>query len=296
MEFLQPATWEEALAMKAAHPKAVPIAGGTDVMVEINLDHRRPETVMDLTPIRELTEWGTDDGVLRIGAGVSYTRLIDELGDRLPGLAIASRTVGSPQIRNRGTVGGNLGTASPAGDAHPPLLAADAEVELASTSGTRRVPVREFFTGPKRHTMRQDELIAAFLVEPAPGPQQFSKVGTRNAMVIAVCSFALALDPARRRVGTGIGSAGPTPLRAVDAEAFIAGELDWDGRRPPSDATLSRFGELVAAAAKPIDDVRGTAAYRRHALAVMSRRCLAWAWATPPHLWGGGARSAPEGL
>ena len=278
MEFLQPVTWEEALAMKAADPEAVPIAGGTDLMVEINLDHRRPETVIDLTPIRELTEWGMDDGRLRIGAGVSYTRLIEELGDRLPGLAIASRTVGSPQIRNRGTVGGNLGTASPAGDAHPPLLAADAEVELVSTAGSRRVPVRDFFMGPKRNAMRKDELIAAFVVEPAQGPQQFSKVGTRNAMVIAVCSFALALDPARRRIGTGIGSAGPTPLRAVEAESFIQGELDWEGRRPPSEATLNRFGELVAAASKPIDDVRGTAAYRRHALAVMARRCLAWAW------------------
>src|SRR5437016_3424897 len=213
--------------MKAAKPEAVPIAGGTDVMVEINLDHRRPATIIDLTQIKELTEWGMDDGRLRIGAGVTYARIIDELGDRLPGLSMASRTVGSPQIRNRGTVGGNLGTASPAGDAHPPLLAADAEVELASVAGSRRGPVREFFTGPKRHTMRQDELIAAFLVEPAPGPQPFPKVGTRNAMVIAVCSFALALDPARRRVGTGIGSAGPTPLRAGEAGAVIAGDLDW---------------------------------------------------------------------
>jgi CO/xanthine dehydrogenase FAD-binding subunit len=278
MELLQPSTWEEALEMKAAHPETVPIAGGTDVMVEINLDHRRPETVMDVTRIRELTEWGMDGGLLRVGAGVTYTRLIDELGDRLPGLAIASRTVGSPQIRNRGTVGGNLGTASPAGDAHPPLLASDAQVELQSKAGTRRVPLREFFTGPKRNAMRPDELIAAFLVEPAPGPQQFSKVGTRNAMVIAVCSFALELDPPRRRVGTGIGSAGPTPLRAVEAEEFISGELDWDNHARPSDATLRRFGELVAAAAKPIDDVRGTAAYRRHALAVMARRSLEWTW------------------
>jgi len=263
--------------MKAAHPEATPIAGGTDVMVEINLDHGRPAAIMDLTRIAELTEWGTEDGLFRIGAGVSYTRLIDELGDRLPGLAMASRTVGSPQIRNRGTVGGNLGTSSPAGDALPPLLASDAIVELASASGTRRVPVREFFTGPKRNAMRKDELIAAFLVEPAAGPQQFSKVGTRNAMVIAVCSFALALDGGRRRVGTGIGSAGPTPLRAAEAEEFIQAELDWDGRRQLSAAAMDRFGELVAAAARPIDDIRGTAAYRRHALAVLARRCLAWA-------------------
>jgi CO/xanthine dehydrogenase FAD-binding subunit len=283
MEFFQPGSWSEALAVKAAHPEATPIAGGTDVMVEINLDHGRPASIIDLTRIRELTEWGMDDGVLRIGAGVTYTRLIDELGDRLPGLAMASRTVGSPQIRNRGTVGGNLGTASPAGDAHPPLLAADAQVELASTRGSRRVPIREFFTGPKKNAMRKDELIAAFLVEPAPGAQQFSKVGTRNAMVIAVCSFALALDPARRRVGTGIGSAGPTPLRATEAEQFMEGVLDeaslWDRWTPVSEAALTRFGELVAIAARPIDDVRGTAAYRRHALSVLARRCFAWAWA-----------------
>ena len=264
--------------MKAANPEATPIAGGTDVMVEINLDHRRPTSILDLTRIRELGEWGPVDGMLRIGAGVTYTRLIDELADRLPGLAMASRTVGSPQIRNRGTVGGNLGTASPAGDALPPLLASDAWVELASKAGTRHVSVREFFTGPKRNAMRKDELIAAFLVQPAPGPQQFSKVGTRNAMVIAVCSFALSIDPGHRRVGTGIGSAGPTPLRAVAAENFIQAELDWEGRRSVSGATMNRFGKLVAEAAKPIDDVRGTAAYRRHALAVLARRCLSWAW------------------
>ena len=279
MLFLQPASLREALEMKAAHPETVPIAGGTDVMVEINLDHRRPNAVMDLTRVEDLTRWADEDGLVRVGAGVTYTRLIDELGDRLPGLAMASRTVGSPQIRNRGTVGGNLGTASPAGDAHPPLLAAEALVELASTAGTRRLPAREFFTGPKRNAARPDELITAFLIAPAAGPQQFSKVGTRNAMVIAVCSFALALDRDRKRVGTGIGSAGPTPLVATEAEEFISGELDWEGRRAPTDATVHRFGELVASAAKPIDDVRGTAAYRRHALAVLARRCLNWAWA-----------------
>ena len=272
MDFLQPSTWAEALAMKAARPDATPIWGGTDVMVEINLDHNRPAAILDLTRIRELTEWSRDGDAIRVGAGVSYTRIIDELGERLPGLAMASRTVGSPQIRNRGTVGGNLGTASPAGDAHPPLLAADAIVELASTSGSRRVPVRDFFTGPKKNAMRPDELIAAFLINPARGPQQFSKVGTRNAMVIAVCSFALSIDRERGVVGTGIGSAGPTPLRAEAAEQLIQGDLN--GR--VSDATVQRFGELVAAAAKPIDDVRGTAAYRRHALNVMAQRSLRW--------------------
>jgi CO/xanthine dehydrogenase FAD-binding subunit len=282
MEFFQPSTWSEALEMKSAHPEAMPIAGGTDVMVEINLDHHRPAAIIDLTRIRELNEWAADGDLLRIGAGVTYARIIGELGDRLPGLAMASRTVGSPQIRNRGTVGGNLGSASPAGDAHPVLLATDAVVELASTAGTRRLPARDFFTGPKRNALRKDELIAAFLVAPAGGPQQFSKVGTRNAMVIAVCSFALALHPERRHVGTGIGSAAPTPVIADEAERFLEGVLDegglWANPAPVDANVLARFGELVAAAAKPIDDVRGTAAYRRHALAVMARRSFGWAW------------------
>jgi CO/xanthine dehydrogenase FAD-binding subunit len=278
MEFLQPATWQEALAARAAHPEAVPIAGGTDVMVELNFGHRQPAALLDLTRVGELAQWGSDGDRLRLGAGVSYRRVIDELAGRLPGLAMASRTVGSPQIRNRGTVGGNLGSASPAGDAHPPLVAVDAQVELASVRRTRLVPVREFFTGPKRSVLAPDELIAAVLVPPAAGPQQFTKVGTRNAMVIAVCSFALAIDPDRRRVGTGIGSAGPTPIRAVPAEEFLAGELPWDSGAPVPEPTAVRFGELVAAAASPIDDVRGTAGYRRHALAVLARRALGWAW------------------
>jgi CO/xanthine dehydrogenase FAD-binding subunit len=282
VDFLQPTTWTEALAMKAAHPEALPIAGGTDVMVEINFDRHRPPAFIDLTRIAELTDWGEEGDLLRIGAGVTYTRLINELGDPLPGLAMASRTVGSPQIRNRGTVGGNLGSASPAGDAHPPLLASGAIVELASAAGTRRLPANEFYVGPKRSAMRKDELIAAFLVEPRKGPQQFSKVGTRNAMVIAVCSFALAIDGERRRIGTGIGSAAPTPVTADDAERFLAGVLEeeglWDKPAPVSESALKRFGELVAAAARPIDDVRGTAAYRRQALAVMARRSFVWAW------------------
>jgi CO/xanthine dehydrogenase FAD-binding subunit len=282
VEILQPDTWAEALAMKRAHPEAKPIAGGTDVMVELNFDRVRPAAILDLTRVPELGQWAPEDGRLRIGAGVTYTRLIGELGDRLPGLAIASRTVGSPQIRNRGTVGGNLGTSSPAGDALPPLFACDADVELASTAGTRRLPVREFVTGPKRNAMAPDELIAAFVLPAAGGPQQFAKIGTRNAMVIAVCSLGLALWPQERRVTACIGSAGPTPIRAGDAEAFIAGVLDerrlWESRAPLPAAVLTRFGQLVEGAARPINDVRGTAAYRHHALGVLGRRTLAWAW------------------
>jgi CO/xanthine dehydrogenase FAD-binding subunit len=285
IDILQPRTLAEALELRAAHPDAVALAGGTDLMVELNFDRARPRAVLDLTRVPELTDWAPEDGRLRVGAGVTYTRIVDELGDRLPGLAIASRTVGSPQIRNRGTVGGNLATASPAGDGLPPLYTSGAEVELASRTGTRRMPVAEFVTGPKRTALAADELITAFVLPPAAGGQQFAKVGTRNAMVIAVCSVSVALWPEERRVATCIGSAGPTPLPAADADAFIAGVLDehdlWASRAPLPDVALRRYGELVGGAARPIDDVRGTAAYRRHAVGVMARRALGWAWSEP---------------
>jgi CO/xanthine dehydrogenase FAD-binding subunit len=267
IEFLQPSSWREALEAKAAHPDAVAIAGGTDVMVDLNF---------------ELEGFEREDGGLRLGARITYTQVIEWLGELAPGLAIASRTVGSPQIRNRGTVGGNLGSASPAGDAHPPLLAAKAEVEVASVRGSRRLPVAEFFLGPKRSALAPDELVAAVRLPAAGGPQQFAKIGPRNAMVIAVCSLALELDPVRRRVGTGIGSAGPTPLVAGEAERFLEGVLDaeglWESRGPLGEPAVGRFAELVAAAARPIDDVRGSAAYRRHALGVLAGRALGWAW------------------
>jgi CO/xanthine dehydrogenase FAD-binding subunit len=283
MDFLQPTSWTDALAVRAERLDAVPIAGGTDVMVDLNFDRRRPGALLDLGRVPELREWTTEDGWIRLGAGVPYARIIDDLRAALPGLAMASRTVGSPQIRIRGTVGGNLGSASPAGDAHPPLLAADAVVEVGSAArGTRRIPVADFYTGVKRNALEEDELIAAVLVPPASGPQQFCKVGTRNAMVIAVSAFACALHPDRKAVGTGIGSAAPTPRRAPEAEAFLAGELEsagmWESRGELPESLARAFGERVAAAASPIDDVRGSAAYRRHSLSVMARRAATWAW------------------
>ncbi len=283
MDFLSPPTWSDALAARAEHPGAVPIAGGTDLMVELNFDRHRPEGLLDLTRVAPLREWSrTDDGGVRLGAGVTFARVMTELAGLAPGLAMASRTVGSPQIRVRGTVGGNLGSASPAGDAHPVLLAVDAVIEVESVRGTRLVPVAEFFTGVKKSSLAPDELIAAVLLPPLAGPQQFAKIGTRNAMVIAVTSFGLALHPQRQAVGAAIGSAAPTPRHAPAAEEFLAGALAedglWQSRAEIPDATATRFGDLVAADASPIDDVRGTAAYRRHALSVLARRTLGWAW------------------
>ncbi|HET9168610.1 MAG TPA: FAD binding domain-containing protein, partial [Actinospica sp.] len=239
MDFLHPGSWDEALALKAERPEAVPIAGGTDIMVEINFDVHRPAALMDLNGIPELYTWSREaDGRIRLGANVPYARIIAELRDVLPGLAMASRTVGSPQIRNRGGVGGNLGAASPAGDTHPVLVATDAVIEVASVRGTRRIAATDFYQGVKRNALAEDELISAILLEPAAGPQQFSKIGTRNAMVIAVCSFAVAFDSAAHRVGTGIGSSAPTPRRAREAEALLAEQLPWESARELPDALV----------------------------------------------------------
>jgi CO/xanthine dehydrogenase FAD-binding subunit len=285
MEFLRPADWAQALAAKAECPAALPVSGGTDVMVELNFDARRPDALLDLNRVAELAEWSVEDGTVLLGAAVPYSRIIDELSGPLPGLALAARSIGSPQIRNRGGVGGNLGTASPAGDAHPALLAAgrDVLVEAASRArGTRLIPIDDFYTGVKRNALAPDELIRRVRIPVADGPQQFSKIGPRNAMVIAVAAVAVALHPDSRTVGAGIGSAAPVPRRATAAEEYLGGVLEerglWQSRDPLGADVVRRFGELVRAAADPIDDVRGTADYRRHTLAVMARRTLSWCW------------------
>ncbi|HWQ23033.1 MAG TPA: FAD binding domain-containing protein [Gaiellaceae bacterium] len=258
MDVLTPRSLREALLLKAEHPDALPIQGGTDVMVALNFDRVRPELLLSLSEIAELRGWSRDGRTLRLGAGLTYAEAMGEpLAQELPALAEASRTVGSPQIRNRGTVGGNLGTASPAGDALPPLLVEGAEVELASVRGTRRLPLADFLLGPKQNALAPDELIAAVLVRPSGQPQTFMKVGPRNAMVIAVCSLALVADRERGELRAAFGSAAPV-VRLVVAPL----------------AEADTFPEQVAAAASPIDDVRGSAAYRRHALRVLARRAL----------------------
>ena len=263
MDVLTPRSLDEALRMKTEAPGAVPIQGGTDVMVELNFHRGRPETLMNLNEVAELRGWSRDNGTVRLGAGLTYTEAMKPpLAGLLPALAEASRTVGSPQIRNRGTIGGNLGTASPAGDALPPLLVEDAEIEVASVDGDRRVPLADFLVGPKQNALASNELIVAIHVAPSGRPQTFMKIGPRNAMVIAVCSLAVLADRERGELRAAFGSAGPVP-------ALVTAPLD----------ERDAFPELVANAASPIDDVRGRAAYRRHALRVLAarglERCLA---------------------
>ena len=257
MDVLTPRTLVEALELKAEHPDAVPIQGGTDIMVALNFDRARPDLLLNLNEVPELRGWTRENGSVRLGAGLTYTEAVAELGDVLPALAEASRTVGSPQIRNRGTVGGNLGTASPAGDALPPLLIEGAVVEVASVRGARRLPLEDFLVGVKRNALGPDELIVAAHVTPSRQPQTFMKVGPRNAMVIAVCSLAVVVDRERGELRAAFGSAAPV-ARLV--------------RAPLSD--LDGFPDAVAEAASPIDDVRGTSAYRRHALRTLAGRAL----------------------
>jgi CO/xanthine dehydrogenase FAD-binding subunit len=255
VDVLTPRTLDEALRLKAETPAAVPIQGGTDLMVELNFDRARPEVLLNLNEVRELRGWSRTEDRLWLGSGLTYAEAMQgPPAEELPALAEAARTVGGPQIRNRGTIGGNLGTASPAGDALPPLLVCGAEVHVASVHGERMLPLEQFLVGVKRNALAEDELILGVSVSAAAGRQTFMKVGPRNAMVIAVVSLALRADG---ELTAAYGSAGP-----------VAGVV-----RAPLDEAAS-FPDRVAAAATPIDDVRGTAAYRRHALRVLTKRAL----------------------
>jgi CO/xanthine dehydrogenase FAD-binding subunit len=277
-----PRTLDEAIERRAADSESVPIAGGTDLMVEINFDKIRPRTLIDVSRLLELREVRAQDGDLFLGAGLTYSRILRELPHQRA-LAQASRGVGSPQIRNAGTIGGNLGTASPAGEALPVLAAHDAEIGLISVGGRERwVPWNAFLVGVKRTTLEPDELILGARFRTLVGPQSYSKVGTRNAMVISIAMLCFAMDAPSRTVRVALGAVAPTAIRATKAEAYLADELDragaWDDLAAPlPDAVADEFAEVVAGAATPIDDVRGSAAYRRHALRVLARRALVWA-------------------
>ncbi|HSM67950.1 MAG TPA: xanthine dehydrogenase family protein subunit M [Ilumatobacteraceae bacterium] len=273
-----PDSVDAAVAALAEDPTATVLAGGTDLMVEINDGHRRPErTVVVVNRIPELRSWVRDAGgrTVTIGAGVSWTELATgPLAEPFPALAQASRTVGSPQIRNVGTLGGNLATCSPAGDGLPVLAALDAVVELASVRGRRRVAVGEFMLGVKRTALEPGEMIVSMTVPVVDGWQGYAKVGVRNAMVIAVASACVVLDRRRASVAVALGSVGPTILRCPEAEQFMASRIDWSSL-VASPGDLDRFAELVSAASRPITDHRSSAEYRRHAVGVLARRLVA---------------------
>ena len=273
MTVARPTTFEDALGALENLPDAQLLAGGTDFMVEVNFGHRRPRDVVTLRRVDELRGWTTADGKFSLGSGLTYRTMEDELTSELPALAAAARTVGSPPIRNAGTLGGNVATASPAGDTLPVLIALDAEIDLVGPQGERSVPISEFITGVKQTDRQSGEIVRSVRVPRVDGPQEFCKVGTRNAMVISIACLALVLDVGARRVRCGLGSVSPIPLRATEAENFASEALDWSSLQA-SDDILRRFGELAAEACSPISDHRGTAEYRSHTVSVMARRAL----------------------
>lgn len=265
----------EACDVLAENPATTVLAGGTDLMVQVNRGAKSLESVLDLSRILELKKWSIEGSEIVLGAGISYTDLTNpQLAKLVPALAQAARTVGSPQIRNAGTLGGNLATASPAGDTIPALVAMDAFLKLKSSTETREVSMTEFVTGVKTNVLKPGEIIESVRIPVFEGPQEFLKVGTRNAMVISVVSLALVKDHLGRKLRVGVGSVSPVPFRAAAAEEFISHEFDWETNSGPSEKVISKFSELVADSTEPIDDHRGTANYRKHAVKVLAKRAL----------------------
>ncbi len=262
-----PSTLNEALEILAAQPHLRVVNGGTDVMVGVNAGTTSVDGWLNLRRVDELSGISQIERGLRIGGGVTFAEIEQALASRVPALAMAARTVGSRQIRGVGTIGGNLATASPAGDSLPPLLVCDAEVDLVSLRGTRSMPLVDFLVGPKRTLLASDELVAAVVLTDWAGPQHFAKVGTRNAMVISISSLAARLDVERQHARVAAGSVGPTALRIDEASDDLL-------RRDGGDD----FARIVARSVSPIDDHRATADYRRTSVHVLARRVHQQLW------------------
>jgi xanthine dehydrogenase small subunit len=260
LELLQPRTLREALRMLRTDGPVTPLAGATDLYVAVNfgtLESTRFLNLWNLDPLRRIA---LRDGMLRIGALATYTALIRSrlVRQRLPILASAAREVGGMQIQNRGTLGGNVANASPAGDTLPVLAVADAVVVLQSVDGERRVPFGEFYTGYRASVRRPDELIVGLEIPPVEGRQWFRKVGTRAAQAISKVVMAAIRGP-RPRIA--LGSVSPTVVRLPRVEQALAGGASMDEAVRMLDQDIS-----------PIDDLRSTAAYRRDVAANLLRR------------------------
>lgn len=279
MTVLVPTSLDQLTAALAADPSATVLAGGTDLMVEVNLHGRRPSSVVSLARVDELRAWSTNESAegstITIGAALPYADMEHgEIARLVPALAQAARTVGSPQIRAAGTLGGNLGTCSPAGDGLPVLAALGATIHLVAHDGRRSVPFTDFMVGVKRNALRPGEVVHSVTLPIVDGWQGYAKVGTRNAMVIATASACLVRDRRAGRVAVALGAVGPTIIRCVEAETWLADTIDLTATTSPDSSVVEEFGHRVAAAARPIDDHRSTAAYRRHAVGVLARRLL----------------------
>ncbi|OUV00084.1 MAG: hypothetical protein CBC37_05870 [Acidimicrobiaceae bacterium TMED77] len=274
MEFLIATTSEEVCTLLAEDPARKILAGGTDFMVEVNFRHRDPTAVIAIDRVPELRQWRHDGDSVLIGSCVTYREIErGPLSTLVPALAQSARTIGSPQIRNAGTIGGNLGTASPAGDMIPVLLALNATVTIRSISGSRTVSIDNLITGVKKTSLAENEFIESVKVPILRGSQEFLKVGPRNAMVISIASLAMVTDMDRKTIAVALGSVTAAPCRATEAEKYIENFVDWE-TMTVDPAAISTFRELVSNASSPITDHRSSANYRRHTVSVLGERAL----------------------
>ncbi|MFH1131514.1 MAG: xanthine dehydrogenase family protein subunit M [Pseudomonadota bacterium] len=273
-EFFVPADLQNALEVLGRNESVKILAGGTDLWPKWTSEGNKPQRVLSLHSIKELRAIDEEEGELRIGATCTHADLIrsDLVQKACPGLVQAASEVGAIQIQNRGTIGGNLSNASPAADLPPPLVAAGAKVELASTKGTRIVPLNLFFTGYRTLDLRSDELLTAVLVPflPQGAKEFFRKVGTRKAQaiskVVGSCRLQTNPDGTIASVGIAFGSVGPTVIRMYDLEKWLTG-------RAAGPETASEAAELAEKRVQPIDDLRSSAEYRRH---VVGRLVYSW--------------------
>jgi CO/xanthine dehydrogenase FAD-binding subunit len=274
---LIPRNVDELVEVFQNHPSAKLLAGGTDFMVEVNLHGRKPETMISLRHVKELSEWSvrTSQARITIGAGVPYAEMeVGEIARLVPALAQAARTVGSPQIRAAGTLGGNLGTCSPAGDSLPVLAALGATIHVIGPEGNRDIEFADFMVGVKKNCLQPSEFVHSVSMPIVDGWQGYAKVGTRNAMVISTASACLVRDSDEGFVSIALGSVGPTVIRAYNAEAWLMKTTSLRTGAQLDASVAQEFGRRVSLESRPIDDHRSTAEYRRHAIGVLAQRLL----------------------
>ncbi|GHA71072.1 FAD binding domain-containing protein [Streptomyces termitum] len=272
-----PASLDEAVAALTAMPAAVPVAGGTDLMAAVNRGQLRPAGLVGLGRINEIRGWQYQDGHALLGAGLTHARMgRPDFSALIPALAAASRAAGPPQIRNAGTLGGNVVTAAPTGDSLPVLAALEADLVVVGPLGTREIPVSHLLAG--RDLLAPGELVAFVRVPLLHAPQVFLKATGRTGPARATASVAVVLDPARRGVRCAVGAVAPMPLRPLEAERWIASLVDWDNDRALAPEALTAFGEYVAAACVP-DPPGGeqpspAVLHLRRTVATLARRAL----------------------
>ncbi len=272
-----PRNVDELVEVFQNHPSAKLLAGGTDFMVEVNLHGRKPDTMISLRQVKELSEWSvrTSQARITIGAGVPYAEMeVGEIARLVPALAQAARTVGSPQIRAAGTLGGNLGTCSPAGDSLPVLAALNATIHVIGPEGNRDIDFVDFMVGVKKNCLQPSEFVHSVSMPIVDGWQGYAKVGTRNAMVISTASACLVRDSDEGFVSIALGSVGPTIIRAHSAEAWLMKTTSLRAGAQLEASVAQEFGRRVSLESRPIDDHRSTADYRRHAIGVLAQRLL----------------------